>query len=364
MPTSPITNSVFTAGSLPALAIDSAAIRQQLDGLSRQIGNGRVADSYGGLASHAATVSLTYNVALSQTETWQANVTAADGRMRSAQSALTQISDIASTFYAQSNVLNGLSSVAVDATAASARDALRQMAGLLDTRFGDTYVFAGTDTATPPIPSPDAILTSGFYVGISSAVGLLSTSGATATLATTLAGAASNAVGLTPFSASLSRPAATLGALRPVVQIDTNRFLPTGILASANADVTSTGTSTTGSYMRDIMRALATIGSLTSSQISDPGFATVVHDTQASLGDAIAALNSDAGVLGNRQASMTATSQRLDDTRVALKSQISDAQDIDMADALSRLTAVQTRLQASYRMLSMVQSMSLVNFLR
>ena len=154
MPTSPITNSVFTAGSLPALAIDSAAIRQQLDGLSRQIGNGRVADSYGGLASHAATVSLTYNVALSQTETWQANVTAADGRLRSAQSALTQISDIASAFYAQSNVLNGLSSVAVDATAASARDALRQMAGLLDTRFGDTYVFAGTDTATPPIPSP------------------------------------------------------------------------------------------------------------------------------------------------------------------------------------------------------------------
>jgi flagellar hook-associated protein 3 FlgL len=85
-----------------------------------------------------------------------------------------------------------------------------------------------------------------------------------------------------------------------------------------------------------------------------------VHD---SLGGAITALNGDAGVLGDRAAALTATSQQLGDATVALKDQISNAQDVDMADTLTRLSATQTQLQASYQLMSTLRSLSLVNFL-
>jgi len=147
------------------------------------------------------------------------------------------------------------------------------------------------------------------------------------------------------------------------VQVGTDRFVPVGVLASANADIASLGVSTTGSYTRDIMRALATLGSLTSAQIPAAGFAGLVQDVHDSLGGAITALASDSGVLGDRAKALGDTSQRLGDAAVALKDQISNAQDVDMADTLTRLSAAQTQLQASYQVTQISSQLSLVNYL-
>ena len=87
------------------------------------------------------------------------------------QSALTHIQSIAANFYAQLNTVQGVNASAVDTIAASARDALSQVASQLDTQNGGVYVFAGQDTANPPVPDPDKILTSGFYTQINAAVG-------------------------------------------------------------------------------------------------------------------------------------------------------------------------------------------------
>ena len=135
------------------------------------------------------------------------------------------------------------------------------------------------------------------------------------------------------------------------------------MLASANADITSTGSATTGSYTRDIMRALAVLGALSGSQVSDPGFAAVVADSRSSLGGAITALNADAGVMGDRQAALASTQAGLADLATALQTQLGDAQQVDMAQTLSALTQTQTQLQASYQLIAGLQAMSLVKFL-
>ena len=115
--------------------------------------------------------------------------------------------------------------------------------------------------------------------------------------------------------------------------------------------------------MRDVLRALATIGSLSSAQANDPGFADLVQDTRISLSGAIAAMAQDAGVLGNVQSSLTATQSRLADTQIALTGQVSSAEDVDMAATLSRLSLVQTQMQASYQLIASLNSLSLVKFL-
>jgi flagellin-like hook-associated protein FlgL len=347
---------------LSGAVADSMTIKQQLDTLTEQAGTGYIATGYAGLGGGAAgALSLAPEIASLQS--WQNNISAATGTMGVAQSALSQLSAIASNFYAQAVNVNDLQPSEVDSIAGDARSALQQVAGLLDAADAGDYVFGGQDTQNPPVPHPDAIISSGFYTQIQAAVAALATNGAAATTAATLAIASSNAPGTSPFSATLSQPAAALANFRPVVANGPGQQTPIGIVASANADVVSTGSVTTGSYTRDIMWALATLGSLSSSQASDAGFSTVVSSVFTSLGNAITALNQDAGVMGDRQAALQTQAAGFADTATALQTQIGNTEDVDMATTLSELTQTQTRLQASYQLISGLGALSLAKFL-
>lgn len=359
-------------GMMSGLISGASTVRQELDQLTEQASSGLISNTYAGLGA-GASVSLDIRPQITAMQTWQNNIDASTGRTSVTQTAMTQIQSIASNFYAQLNNVDGTNASAVDGIAASARDALTQMAGLLDTQDGGIYVFAGQDTANPPVPDPNNILTSGFYTQINAAVTGLAASGAAATANTTFGVATSNAAGTSPFSTYLSQPAATLLTQLPTVQVGQNSSVPVGLLASANSLIpasASTGpaiaggpAATTGSYMRDVMRALATIGSLSSSQASVPGFQDLVQDTRTSLSGAVSAMGQDAGVLGNIQSSLTATQSSLADTQTALTSQVSSAEDVDMAATLSRLSLVQTQLQGSYQLIAGMSGLSLAKFL-
>ncbi len=341
-------------GALSGLVADAASTRQKLDQLTEQASSGYVAQNYAGLGS-GASVSLDLNPVLGHLQTWQNNIAAATGNMQVTQGAMTQIQQIASDLLTQLNNLPGTDGSEIDTIAASARDDLSQVANLLDSTNGNTYVFAGTDSANPPVPNPDAITSSGFFTQIAAALGNLATAGPSATAAATLAIASSNASGTTPFSA-------TIGSI-PVIQTEASQTQQTGLLANANAAVASTGSSTTGSYMRDLMRALATVGSLSSSQQNDPGLTALVQDTRTSLTGAISAMAEDVGVLGNQQTTLTTDAQTLQQTATALTTQLSSVQDVDMAQTLSNITQVQTQLQASYQLISNMSGLSLAKFL-
>lgn len=353
---------VFPGGITGSAIADAASVSRKLDRLTAQIGDGYISDTYAGLGSGLQTA-LVAAPAIAQQQAWQANINAASGTMQVAQTALTQIGSIASTFYADIPNLNGLDPSEVDTVAASAQQALVQVAGLLNSTDGTTYVFGGQDTTDPPVPDADSILSSGFFTQIQSAVGNLAANGAAATNAATLAVASSNAAGTSPFSAYLSQPASTLASQQPVVIGVGGQPVQAGILASTNAAIASQGTATTGSYMRDILMGLATLGSLSSSQVNDTGFSQVVQNTYTSLGGAISALSGDAGVLGNTQTQLQTELQTSANTVTALQSQLGGAQDVDMASTISQLTQTQTQLQASYRMIADTQSLSLVGYL-
>ena len=269
-------------GMMGSLIANASSVKQRLDTLTSQASSGLIGDTYAGLGTGAA-VSLDLRPQMASLQTWQNNVDAANGRMGVTQSAMTQIQSIASSFYAQLNTVDGIDAGAVDAIAASARDALGQVADLLDTQDGGVYVFGGQDTANPPVPNPGDILNSGFYGQISTAVAGLAGSTAAATAQATYDVATSNVVGTSPFSVNMSQPSNLLRAQLPSVQVGPNDTRNIGLLASANAliqDSSLLGTPaiaggpvpSTGSYMRDVLRALATIGSLSSSQVNVAGF--------------------------------------------------------------------------------------------
>ncbi len=349
-------------GLLTTLVADSSTIRQRLDTLTQRASTGLQANTYAGLGA-GASVSLDLNPEIANLQTWQNNISTATGQMGVTQTTMTQLQQIASNFYAQLNNLNGIDVSNVDNIATSARDALQRVAGLLDAQDGGVFVFGGADTANPPVPDPSNIVSSGFYTQIAAAVGNLGAAGASATAAATLAVASSNTAGISPFSAYMSQPASTLQAQAPVVQTGPGQTTQTGLLASANSLVTSPSGSTTGSYVRDLMRSLATLGSLSSAQVNLSGFAGLVQDTRTSLNGAIDAMAGEAGALGNQQSALTATQTGLANTQTALTTQIGTAQDADMAQTLSNITQTQTQLQASYQIIAALSGLSLAKIL-
>jgi flagellar hook-associated protein 3 FlgL len=350
------------AGWMSSLISDAANVRQQLETLTNQASTGLVGSTYAGLGG-GASVSLDLNPQIANLSTWQANIGQATGNMQVTQATMSQIQSIVLSLSSQLGNLNGMSASEVDSIAAHAQGDLSDVANLLDTTDGNTYVFGGADTTNPPVPDPNQILSSGFYTQIAAAVGALSANGATATTSSVLAIAASNASGTSPFSTYMSQSAATLQADIPAVQVSQTQTVPIGLLASANTSVPSTGSETTGSYMRDTLAALATIGALSSSQISDSGFSGLVQNVSTTLQGALSAMAEDAGVLGNTQTSLTATQTQLANTATALTTQVSAVQNVDMAQTLSNLSLVQTQMQASYQIIAGMSGLSLAKYL-
>ncbi len=350
----------FGFPAMGQLIANLGRINQNFDTLDAQASSGLIAQTFAGLGG-TAPVALSLGPQIANLQVAQTNINAASGPAQLTQTAMTQIQSIAANLLSEIPTLTGLNATAVDTIASSARSDLAQVSDLLDSQYGDVYVFAGQDSANPPVPNPDQITSSGFFAQISSAVANLSGAGFAATAAATLSIAGSTAPGTSPFSTYMSQPVANL--LLPSVSTGNGQSQVIGLFASANTTAASTGTSTTGSYMRDLMRALATVGSLSSTQVNDPNFAPLIADTQTSLTGAISAMSTDVGTLGEQQTSLTALQTTLGDTQTALTGQLSTAQDVDMAATLSNLSLTQTQLQESYQLIAAASGMSLAKFL-
>jgi flagellar hook-associated protein 3 FlgL len=339
-------------GTLVQASYNTGLLQKQIDQLTQETSTGLLSATYAGLGSNAP-IALNLDDELSQNATYQNNIDLAQATDQAAQTALGNIGSLATTLATSITSALTTGGSSIDVLASTARDALEQVAGFLNTNVGGNYIFAGEDSANPPIPSGANITASAFYTSIASAVGNLSTTGAAgveaATLAASLPGAAT-----TPFSATLE------ASNQPVAQV--------GVLADQNTDAVSAGTTSTpptstGSYIRDLLRSFATIGALSSTQATAPGFETLLTDTLNNVQSASSALNIDVAGLGTRQDRLTSATTDLTATATALTTQLSGVQDANLSTVASELTELQTQLQASYQVIAALGQLSLAKFL-
>ncbi len=146
------------------------------------------------------------------------------------------------------------------------------------------------------MPNATNILSSSYFTQIQSAVANLGTNGAAATSATAMTAA-------TAPANSVFDP--TIGTATATVQIGNAQQASVGILANRNATATGAASATsTGSYMQDLMMALASIGSLSSSQTSrGRAFQGFLGSIGTTLQGVITGLNTDSSMLGSRNRS-------------------------------------------------------------
>ncbi len=344
-------------GPLGQAIYDSGVVQTQLDTLTQRASSGYVADSYGGLGANAA-AAINLQPQITSLTAQQSAINVASGQIGVAQTALTQISTIATNLNDEIPTLTNINPNQVTYVASAAKSALQQIASLLDTTDGSNYVFAGTDSSNPPIPNPSQITSAAFFTQIGTAVRGLAANGAAVTQTSAKNALSANS----PFSTALQTGSAS--TLTPTLQLGTGAPISTGVLANQNTLVpASTGANSTGSYTQDIILSLTTLANLTPSQVNNTGFSSLVQGTQTTLSSAIGTLNLEAGSLGNIQSNLTAQQTDLSSTSTALTSQVSSVEDANMAQTISDISEVQTQLTASYKLISELKSLSLANYL-
>ena len=307
-----------TGGFLGQLANNSASIKRQLDAAQVQQSTGYISNTYSGLGAGART-SLDLSPAVQRLQTWQSNIDTATGRLGVTQTALTQITSVASDFFARTNALSDAGASQAGTIGAQARSALEQVAQLLNTKIGDVYVFAGDDTGNPPVPETDA----------DSLI------------------AAVQPGGPGPFSA-------TIGSAAPQIEVGDGQRVAVGVLANKD-----TLNSTNGSYAHQILQALASLAGVTPTTNN----AAISNNARGLLGGAISAIANESGALGNVQADLSKRKDSLAATQTVLSGQLANAQDADLAATLTRVAALQTQLQASYQVFAGAKNLSLANYI-
>ena len=350
-------SSATDVGTLAAVLYNTSQTSQTIATLTAQSSSGLVSSDYAGLGTAAgAALDLSGQVACNTA--YQANAARAATQAQVAQAALGQIQTLASGFANQLLEPAAGTQTGLATLSASAQDTLQQVANLLNTKVGDTYVFAGQDSRTPPVPNADSLTASAFYTAIQTAVAGLDANGAAATQTQVLAAAGPGAT--SPFAATLeaSNQATT-------ADIGDGQTVQPSVLADQNSNAGSAGAgnTSTGSYTRDLLAGLATVAALGTANASDAQVQALLGRTQTTLSNADEALNTDIGALGARQQAITSAQSELTATATALSGQVGNLEDCDTAAVATKLAAAQNQLQASYKIIAGLEQLSLAKFL-
>ncbi len=147
--------SISTIGQNTFLNAQILNIESQLNDLSNQVSSGKKSDTFSGINT-VSQLSLQLTNAQTMTSGYLTNISNAQTLIDPIQSVLGQITNIVDNIRkdaltASSDALPVTQGNA--ALQAEAQDALNQISSLLNTKVGNTYLFGGRDTTTPPMPN-------------------------------------------------------------------------------------------------------------------------------------------------------------------------------------------------------------------
>ncbi|NCY23734.1 MAG: hypothetical protein EBX37_02410 [Alphaproteobacteria bacterium] len=350
--------------ALSRLNADASLLRARLDILSRQASSGRKTDRLGDLPPEAPQlVNLTNDMA--RREVYGRAIDQSATSITVTQASLQRLKDIASAFRSEVAMrLDAKDPAALAVFQERARAAALEVANILNTQVWGEYLFGGSDLTQPPLPNPQALMSSGMATTIATAIGGLNDTNAGAVAAATLTVAQDSSAANSPFSAFLEDPARGANEARRSVPAADNQLVAYGVPANRNAVAQSTG-ETTGSWARDLLRGLFSVAALGPAQAQfSQGFAALAETLRQGFVSAESALAEEMGALGNVARQLESAKTRHQDISDTLQKQITGITDVDMATTLTALQGTRTALEASYRVTSSMGELTLSKFLR
>lgn len=238
---------------------------------------------------------------------------------------------------------------------ASAKAALQALIGGLNTASGGQHVFAGINTDTQPIGDYFSAQTSSAKAGVDDAFRQSFGFSQTDEGAAAISGSAMESFLDGAFADQFSDASWSANWSSASNQTISTTVSPT--------QSTATSVSANATAFRTIAEAYTMLSEFTGSTMSSAAQASVVAKATALVNAGIAALTNTQSAVGIAQATIsTATTQITAQVNV-LTTSVSDLDGVDTYGLSSRVTALQTQLEASYALTSRLQQLSLVNYL-
>ena len=112
------------------------------------------------------------------------------------------------------------------------------------------------------------------------------------------------------------------------------------------------------------MRGLATLAAIDPAQVAlGADLQAVIAGARGALASASEALSQEQGLLGSVEKRLDGMKVAHGELTVALRLQLSSIEEVDAAEAITRLQATQTQLETSYQAISALGSLSLARLL-
>jgi flagellar hook-associated protein 3 FlgL len=304
---------IGTAANAQLLLAQIQKAELALDLTNRQVATGKLADTYSGYEGKTAVM----EAARSSSARADANVAVAQqaaGRLDIQDVQLTQLGTL------MGEVRQTLTKAAADQDATSLMSQIEgyfnQAVDILNAKDANGYIYAGEQNQTPPVS----------ITKLSDLITLLSISDA--------------------FSN---------GTIKTSVRIGENQTVEVGLLAS---DI--------GTELFSLFQQVAQFDAGVDGPFdakTSPAQQTFLESSIATAADVVAHVNADTAANGIRYKSVQQAIDQLQAFSTVYKGFVSNIEDVDITEALSRLNQNQVALQAAFQVTATLNQMSLLNFL-
>jgi flagellin-like hook-associated protein FlgL len=347
-----------TVGSLAQSLLvrnNISSIQDQLNTLQQQVSSGLKTDNYGGLGAQA-TLDINLRNQVDRLNTYNTDITSLQTRTGIVDQTLNAVHD--STLNMRSVVIQNLNNASGNNTIIqAAQQAIADITNKLQANVDGRYLFAGTKIDQPPMVADSTILPQiqALIVNPSSPPG------------------APGVLQQTPTPANI--PAAIQAAVSGFFATSTNYYAGGSAYPGSHIDDGVTvNTSITGNdpAVTQLLTGLYTIASLpqpvpdpaTPPSLGQSDFNTTVQNASNMISSALSGLETLIAQNGTSQKLLDTTQQNHAATLTLVKGQVDDIENVDMAEASTRVTQLQTQLQASYELTALLKDLSLTNFLK
>ena len=305
-----------------------------------QVTTGKYAQSYSALGVSRSLVSIDMRASVGSLETYNTNIDTVEPRMETADQMLSDIVEVARTVF--NDNLKVLRSGQPDLTTINeqARLALENIQSMLNTSMNGRYLFSATDITHSPYDGGATLLAN-----------------TQAEIAQYMAGAITGADVLTNMNGFTGTDlgfSATLTALPASSKLTIQASESISLNYTQRAD--STGIS-------DILRGLSLLANVQYDPALDAEYYSVFDGAQNLIEGGANAVDYDIASLGIVRSQLETARAQNDESIVNLKTYIGEAEDVDEAEAITKMQQYQTQLEISYQTMATLKSMSLVNYL-
>ena len=321
-------------------------LQREIATAQRQISTGKKADVFSGLGGGDSRALIELRSELSRRDEYLNAIRTSNLRMRAMEAALTGIQDVFSGFRADLFEQGGApSETATPHLQTIAKSAFSRVTDLLNTAVDGRYLFNGYDTGTKPVIDPEIILGN-----FATAFGAPEGSG----LASIIAAADDTYDGLTTtgffeYQANYLAAEQTSGEtfktrISDAVQVDY------GELAS-------------DSNFTQALNVFAVFSNYDFDKVNKAEFQDLLNWGRDQIEASFDGVNVMVGSLGVHRQTMEQQSIEHENFSGIIQDQITDMEDVDKAEAITRFQTLQTQLETSYQVTALVRKLSLSNFI-